>query len=170
MVSGICVPLLGLDWGGNQFLICDAMAHDSRYKAIQPLQRVPLHVAIVQAPSEFIDVPLDVFFARMMINAVNTMLHNSPNRFNTVRCDAIAGVFVLYVVYRCVFEFSSPDSYKRRVRRVNGRTLLDILLNRVVQADFSRSRDGVASARRPRCASLITAVLPTGPTPKFCRL
>lgn len=75
---------LALDRGCDELLVCDATAYDGGYKTIQAFQRVSLDVAIVQPPSEFVHVPLDVLLRSMVIDAVESAFHNSPNGFDTV--------------------------------------------------------------------------------------
>jgi hypothetical protein len=140
--SDIRVASLSLDRGGDQFLVRDAAAYNSRYKAIKTFERVPLDVTVVQAPSKFVHVTFDVLLACVVVNAVKSALHNRPNGFDTVRRNAVAGVFVLYVVYRSVLEVLFHQILiSAQLVGVNGRALLNVLLNRVVEADFSSALD-----------------------------
>ena len=54
-------------------------------ETVQPLKRVPLHVAVVQSPGELVNVPAKVLGTGMMVNPMQTSLQNRPNRFDAVR-------------------------------------------------------------------------------------
>src|ERR1039457_815933 len=47
-------------------------------KTVEPCQRVPFHVSIIQAEGEFINVAMQVLRAGMMVDAVHPALHYRP--------------------------------------------------------------------------------------------
>src|SRR5574341_1443633 len=67
------------DLSCRQAVVGYANADDSINERVQPLQRVPLDVAIVQAKDKLIDVPLQVFLARLVIDALESSLKDRPH-------------------------------------------------------------------------------------------
>lgn len=59
-------------------------------EAIQPVQRVYGHVAVIEAECEFIDVTKQVLRTRVMIYAVQSALQDRPDALDAVRVDSPA--------------------------------------------------------------------------------
>ena len=74
-------------------LVGETLASGSADETVEPLERVHLHVAIVQPECEFVDVAPKVLRAYLMVYAMNAALHDSPNAFDAVGCDRAACVF-----------------------------------------------------------------------------
>ena len=63
-----------------------------------------LHRRIVQAERELVDVPLQVLLARVMVNTMQTALHNRPYALDAVGANATAHVFLAAVIDGSVLE------------------------------------------------------------------
>jgi hypothetical protein len=87
----LAVAVLSLD----QRLISQPLASHAVNEAIKPRQGMVLHVAFVQTERKFINVAAKMFFARMMIDAVDTALHYGENAFNAVCGHVVTDVFAL---------------------------------------------------------------------------
>jgi hypothetical protein len=62
----------------DQILVGQSLARNSRYEAIQPLQRVPLHIALVEVERELVYVAMQVLVDGIVIEAMQTALQDSP--------------------------------------------------------------------------------------------
>jgi hypothetical protein len=76
----------------DQPRIGQTLAVNRLNEAIEPVQRVPFHVAIVQAKGEFVNVAMQMLRAGMMVDAVHPALHHRPNRLNRVRVHVAPAV------------------------------------------------------------------------------
>lgn len=69
-------PRSGQEWRATsslrQRLVREALANGSAHKAIEPIQRVPLAVTIVQPERELVDIPAKVLAAGVVVDAENT--------------------------------------------------------------------------------------------------
>lgn len=120
-------------------------------KTVEPCQRVPFHVSIIQAEGEFINVAMQVLRAGMMVDAVHPALHYRPNALDRVRVDSAPAVFPGAMVHGFMAEKQSANS------SVSGclishklRTNLYVLKNSTLQALFiyvgNRIGDGASTA------------------------
>ena len=114
-------------------------------EAIEPVQRVPFHVAIVQAKSEFVNVAMQMFRAGVMVDAVHPALHNRPNTLNRVRVHIASAVLPGAVVHGVVTE--KETTYSSVAGRFIGHKLsadFDVIQYRTLQALFIGVRDGIS--------------------------
>src|SRR5258708_38401358 len=73
-------------------------------EAIEPLQGMPLHIALIEPESELVNVPAKMLRADMVEGAVNAAFQDGPDAFDAVGRNAIANVFAGLVVDRFVRE------------------------------------------------------------------
>jgi hypothetical protein len=64
---------------------------------------VAFNIAFVQPETEFVNISTKVFFAGMMINAMQTAFQYREYALNAVSCNILTGVFIFAVVYAFMF-------------------------------------------------------------------
>ena len=130
----------------DQPRVGQTLAVNSFDEAIEPVQRVPFHVAIVQAEGEFVNVAVKVLRAGVMVNAVHPTLHHCPNALNGIRIHIASAVLPCAVIHGIVAEKESANSSV--ASRFIGHQLgadFDILKHRPVQALFVGVFDGISN-------------------------
>jgi hypothetical protein len=75
---------LGRSYSSDQPFVGQSLPCRAVNEAIETLQGVPLHIALIEPESELIDVPAKVLRADMVEGAVNTALQDSPDAFDAV--------------------------------------------------------------------------------------
>ena len=108
-------------------------------ETIQPLEGVPLYIAIVQAEGELIDVALQVLRAGVMVDAMQPALQDGPYALNAVGRDWPAREFASPVVYCVMVEEQSTEIVVRSV-----------LIGVDLGADFNRAMDFVLDSAKGR--------------------
>jgi hypothetical protein len=88
----------------DQLLVGKAFASHAVHKAVQPLQRVPGDVAVIETEGELVNVAVQVLFAGVVIDAMDAALHHGKDAFNAVRGDVIADIFPVAVVHGLMVE------------------------------------------------------------------
>src|SRR5579862_141025 len=73
----------------DQILVSEPLPCNARHEAVQPLQGMPLHVALIQPERELVNVAMQVLVAGVVIDAMQATLQDSPNALNTVGRHAI---------------------------------------------------------------------------------
>src|SRR5579863_2700642 len=76
----------------DPILVGEPLPHNSCHEAVQPLQGMPLHVALIEAERELVNVAVQVLIAGVVVDAVQTALQDRPDAFHAVRRDAIADI------------------------------------------------------------------------------
>src|SRR5438094_316920 len=61
-------------------------------EAVEPLQGMPLHIALIEPESELVNVPAKVLRADMVEGAVDTALQHGPDAFDAVGRNVVASV------------------------------------------------------------------------------
>jgi len=92
-----------------QRLVGNATSSRRHDEAIQPLKGLALHVAVIQAEGELVDVAAKVLAAGVVIDANDAPFHDRENAFNAVRGDVATHVFARSVVDRIMAEEQSAD-------------------------------------------------------------
>lgn len=77
----------------RHLLVGDPSANYSRNKRVQPGQGVFFDISLVKPKGELGHVPAKVLGGHLMVDAVDTAFHDSPNRFDAVRAHRTTGVF-----------------------------------------------------------------------------
>lgn len=78
----------------RQFPVCDSFPGYGVYKTIEPLERVPFHVSVIQAEGEFVNVPGKVLFADLVVNSVQAAFQDRPHAFYAVGAGHAAHVLI----------------------------------------------------------------------------
>src|ERR1700682_2468061 len=73
-------------------------------EAIQPQQRVPRDVPIIEPEGELVNIPAQMLRANVVEGSIDAALQDGPDAFDAVRRNAITGVFARAVVDRLVLE------------------------------------------------------------------
>ena len=81
-----------------------ALARNAVNEAIEPLHRVALHVALIQAERELVNVATKVLLAGVVVDADQAALHDREHAFDAVGGHAVADVFAFAVVDGFVIE------------------------------------------------------------------
>ena len=102
-------PALSAAWASScdQRLVCQALTGNAVDEAVQPVESVAHHVAVIQPEGKFIDVAAKVLGAGVVIDADQTALENREHGLDAVGRDAIADVFAVAVVHAFVVEEQS---------------------------------------------------------------
>jgi len=82
----------------RQRLVSDTPSDRRINKTGQPIQRMALHLAVIQAEGELVDIAAQVLDAGMVVDAMQAALHHGPHALNTVRMDLTAYPFLLVVI------------------------------------------------------------------------
>src|SRR5438105_4392332 len=61
-------------------------------KAVEPLQGMPLHIALIEPKSELINIPAKVLRADMVKGAVDAALQDGPNSLNAIGRNPVADI------------------------------------------------------------------------------
>jgi hypothetical protein len=69
----------------NQPRVGKALPVNGFDEAVEPLKRVPFHVAIVQTEGELVNVAVQVLRTGVMVDAVHPAFHHRPNALDRVR-------------------------------------------------------------------------------------
>src|SRR3990170_2950484 len=103
----------------RQRLVGDPLTDSRMHKTIEPFHRVPLHVSIVEAKRELVDVAAQVLAAGVMVDAMHTTLEQRPHAFDAVGAHVAAHVFAAAVVNRLMAE-------EQAIKAVVGRRLVSV--------------------------------------------
>src|SRR5579864_100358 len=151
-------PVLGqrsglVSWAAScgQFLVGDPALGRGSDQAVQPLEGMALHVALVQSEGELVDVAAKVLVAGVVVDAVQSALEDRPHGFNAVRMDAIADVLACAVVDRLAPEEQATQATVASVFvAVDHAAGLDVRVDRPVQVGrinvLDRHGDGATAA------------------------
>ena len=71
-------------WSSGQPLVREPLARRRGHETIEPVQRVPRNVAVVQPPCEFVHVSVKVLRAGVMVDTVQAALQDGPDALNAV--------------------------------------------------------------------------------------
>lgn len=144
-------PVRG-EFSCRQPRVCEPLAVHSADEGIQPRQRVILHLAIVQAEGDFIDVPSKMFGRDVMPSSDHAPLEDGPDRFDGVRVDAAFGVLAFAVVDAAMVEPKAVQPVVAlRLIRADQRTGLHMSVDGPMQRPCVRRVDN-------HCASLAAAL------------
>lgn len=156
----------------RQSLVGQALACSGANHCVQAIERVALHIAVIQPEGEFINVTAKVFRADLMVDAGQSALEYRPNAFNSVHSDLLAHELAFAMVDRgMVEEKPAKVSVDRRFIGVNGRTGFNVGVDRAMQvrhvgvgdmtrSDPSAERNNVHSIPHiPRALDEILATL-----------
>src|SRR4051794_4712913 len=72
-------------YSSDQILVSQPLAGRALNKAVDPLRRVPLHITLIEAKGELIDIAVHVLRADMVESSVNATLENGKETFDAVR-------------------------------------------------------------------------------------
>lgn len=78
--------------------VCEADTGRCCDEALQPGHCVNLHIAIVQTEGELIHIAAQMLCAGMMVDAVDTTLHDGPDALHAVCGDALTGILTRAVI------------------------------------------------------------------------
>ena len=78
----------------DQRLVGEALARNAVREAVEPLQGVPLHIALVEPESELANVTIKVLLADMVERTVDASLQQCPNGFDAVGRNVVANVLM----------------------------------------------------------------------------
>ena len=128
----------------DEFLVRDPSAWSLLDETVEPVERMTLHIAIVQAEGELVNVPIQMLRAYLMINAVDSALHDCPHGFDAVGAHLAAHVFASAVIHGIVFETGRIHVFVSAVvvgiQRRSGR---DVVVYLLLQAGGIGSRNGI---------------------------
>src|SRR5690606_4298275 len=88
----------------DQRLVGEPLADGAGRQAAQPLQRVALHVAVVEAERELINVTAKVLLAGVVIDADDAALEHGKGAFDAVGGHAAPDELAFAVVDRLMVE------------------------------------------------------------------
>lgn len=135
----------------DQILVSEPLPCNAVHEAVQPLQGVPLYVALVEPKRELVNVAVQVLITGVVIDAVQSALQNGPNALNPVRRHAI----IPHILARGVND--------GLVLVVAGETNIAVML---VGVDHCARLDALPDFHaQPRSRIPGTVVLPTVPRP-----
>lgn len=92
----------GLSCG--QSFVGNARAYRSIDERVEPFQRVPFDVASVEPKDKLIDIPFQVFLARLVIDALESALEDCPHALNAVRTCHASNILVGRVIDALLLE------------------------------------------------------------------
>src|SRR5260370_30794984 len=83
----------------DQILVGEPLSRNAHHEAFQPLQRVALHIALIEPECELINVAAEMLWADVMERAVDAALQHRPNALDAVcRHAVVADVFASAVI------------------------------------------------------------------------
>jgi hypothetical protein len=94
----------------NQPRVSQTLAIHRVNERIQPVKRVPFHVAIIQAEGELIHVAVQVLGAGVMIDALHPTFHDCPNGLDTVRVNTAPAVLTSGVSHGVMVEEEATNT------------------------------------------------------------
>src|SRR5947208_6233257 len=137
----------------DQILVSQPLAGNAINETVEPLQGMPLNVALIQPKSELVNVPAQMLRADMMEGAVNATLQNGPDALNAVGRNAVAHILASAMIDGFVFKTRCHQAAITGVlvcvqRRTNLYTRADFGMERfgVCSADYGRLRAAIALA------------------------
>lgn len=101
----------------DEFLVGKAFLGAGDDEAIQPFQCGDFDVAIVEPERKFVHIPIQVFRAGMVVDAMQPAFHHSPNALYAVRGNAAAHIFTGAMVDAGAVE-------KQPVKTMIGRSII----------------------------------------------
>ena len=114
-------------------------------EAVETVQRVNLHITLVQAKGEFVHIAVKMLRAGVVVDAIHPTLHDRPNTFNGVGVHITPAVLPGAMVYRLMPEKEAANS------SVAGRFIchelgadFNVIEDRTLQALFVCVRDGIS--------------------------
>lgn len=111
-------------------------------ETVQPFQRGDFDVAVVEPECELVNVAVKVFRTRVVIDAMQPALHDSPNALYAVRGDVSAHVFARAMVDRLAVEKQSVQAViSRRVVGMKRGTGFDVGMDSAMQGCRINVRD-----------------------------
>jgi hypothetical protein len=124
----------------RQPLVGQALVRSRFNEAIKAVQRVALHVAVIQSERKLVNVPAKMLRAYLMIDPSKPALQNCPNAFNAVDRDLITHELANAMVDRIVIvKERSEVGVRGRVIGINSGPILDFAVDRAVQVGNSRN-------------------------------
>src|SRR5208282_4099634 len=102
------------------------------HERIEPLERVPCNVAVVQTEGKLVNVTTEMLLANLVVDAVQPALEDRPDTFDTVRAGLAAHIFVRRMVDALLFEEQAVQVIVRAM-----------LIGKESRADFDVAVNGV---------------------------
>ena len=129
----------------DQRLVGQPLASNAINEAVEPLQGMPLHIALIEPKSELVNVSAKMLRANVVEGAVDATLQDGPDAFDAVGRNAIADIFASAVIDGFVRETRcSQTAITAMLVCVQRRAGFD------ARVDFSMQRFGIGSADRLR--------------------
>jgi serine/threonine protein kinase len=129
----------------DQPRIGETLAVNCLDKAVEPVQRMPFHVALVEAKSKLVHVAVQMLRAGVMVDAMHSSLHDGPNAFNPVRVDRSALVLASRMSHGVVVEKEAADpAIAGSLICHKVRANFDVLHNRALQRFLVSAGDGMS--------------------------
>jgi hypothetical protein len=129
----------------DQILVGESLPRNTSHEAVQPMQGVPLYVALVEAKRELVNIAMQVLVAGVVIDAVQTALQHRPDALNAVRRHAvIPDVLARAVNDGFVLVIAAEANVATMIVGMDCCARLDAL------ADFHAQRLGIGSIHGPR--------------------
>ena len=94
----------------DESFVGQALPGNSVNEAVEPLHRMTLYVALIQAERELVNVAAKVFLAGVMIDTDQSALHDREHAFHAVRGHVIADIFAIAMVDGFVIEEQSAKA------------------------------------------------------------
>lgn len=94
----------GFPFSCRKLLVRDSFADDCGYEAVKPLQSVTDHVSSIQPESEFIHISPKMLVAGVMIDAMQSALHDSPHALDSICVDVTPDILPIAVIDTIVTE------------------------------------------------------------------
>lgn len=123
------------DFSLRQCLVREALANGSAHKAIEPIQRVSLAVAVVQSERELVNVPAKVLSAGVVVDTDNAALHDSKHALNAIGGHVAAHELAAAVVDRLMAKEQAADAFVgRRLVGMQRRADRNLRMDRAVHS------------------------------------
>ncbi len=133
----------------DQILVRETPARYAINKAVEAVEGMALHVALIEAKGELINVAVQVLVAGVVIDAMQAPLQDRPNALDAVRRHVVTRVLASTVNDRLV-TILAKAGIARMLVSVDGRARLDALpdfgAQRLAMGAINRARHGAPAA------------------------
>ncbi len=129
----------------DQPRISEALAVHCVDKAIEPVKRMPFHVALIEPKRKFVHITVQVFRAGVMVDAVHPALHDGPDALDSICVDRTALVLTRRMRHGVMIE--KETAYTGIAGSLISHQLgadFDVLHNRALQGFLVSVGDGVS--------------------------
>jgi len=145
------VPSAALGYSFDQVPVSEPLPGRVLYEAVEPIEGVPRHIALVEPESELVNVAAKMLRADVMERAVNPALQDGPDALDPIGCHVIPDVLSGAVHDALVLEQRANDAViSAGIIRVNSRAWRDHAIEKVFGGirvnRFDGQRYGVPAA------------------------